>query len=203
MADAQIRTSVAMEGSTYEGVKTITGNYSIPLNKRLAAAKSGVLTVRTDDNTGSLTMNAGHGIITGDRLDVYWDVGGVKGSRRGMIVGTVAGNVVPIDGGAGDNLPVAASAITAMVPTVFNVTITGNNVQVLVLFSQRTGSIVFTQTDNTLIYGKTIHNAPDQEVWYTGNGVTNPLLGATVGKVYMSHGFTAGEGTVRAGVLTN
>jgi hypothetical protein len=90
-----------------------TGNSAEVASPTLAAAKTGTLTTRTDNDTGTLTMTAGHGITTGQTLDVYW----AGGQRRGMTVGTVATNSVPIDGGAGDNLPANTTAITAMVPT--------------------------------------------------------------------------------------
>lgn len=62
---------------------------------------AGTLTTRTDDDTGVLTMEDGHGIVTGNVVDVYWE----DGSRTGMDVGTVSTNTVQIDGGEGDNLP--------------------------------------------------------------------------------------------------
>ena len=71
----------------------------------------GTLTTRTDRNTGTLTMSPGHGITTGETIDIRWG----SLNRYNVVVGTVAGNSVPIDFGTGDILPLAASAITAVV----------------------------------------------------------------------------------------
>lgn len=95
----------------------------VDLDVELAPAKIGELTTRTDAETGTLTMDSGHGITTGARLDLYWlddeDTSAVAGSRRGITVGTVSGVTVPIgadNAGEGDDLPPVNTPITAMVP---------------------------------------------------------------------------------------
>jgi hypothetical protein len=92
--------------------RTVSADGFTVKDPTLAAAKVGQLTTRTDDNTGTLTMDSGHGITTGARLDLYW----TGGRRYNITVGTVATNSVPIDLGAGDALPANLTAITAMVP---------------------------------------------------------------------------------------
>ena len=75
-------------------------------------ASPGELTLRTDDNTGTITMNdAGHGITTGAKVDVYW-AGGVQ---YNVTVGTVSGASVPIDLGSGDDLPSEDTAVVVSV----------------------------------------------------------------------------------------
>jgi hypothetical protein len=72
----------------------------------------GVLTTRTDDATGTITMDdAGHRARTGSRLLVVWEAGGVKAGRYGVIAGAVSGALVPITSGKGDNLPAEGSAV--------------------------------------------------------------------------------------------
>lgn len=78
--------------------------------------KRGTLTLRTNDTVGELTMEASHGIATGNTIYLYWATGG-GGKRLAVTVGTVSGNVVPISGGTGDNLP----ALTDPVYVAFNV----------------------------------------------------------------------------------
>lgn len=70
---------------------------------------AGTLTTRTDNDTGTLTLSSGHGVMTGNTVDVFWN--DHANSRLGMTVGTVSGTSVPIDGGTGDNLPAAATAV--------------------------------------------------------------------------------------------
>lgn len=71
--------------------------------------KAGTLTTRTSDSVGTLTMDSGHGITTGQGLDLYWDDG--DGARIGMVVGTVSGDSVPVSGGAGFVLPSASTSV--------------------------------------------------------------------------------------------
>jgi hypothetical protein len=51
----------------------------------LPAGKAGTLTTRTNNTDGAATLSAGHGILTADVVDIYWD----GGCRYGAIVGTV------------------------------------------------------------------------------------------------------------------
>ena len=76
----------------------------------LLALKPGTLTTRTDDTIGVLTMASGHGVQTGDTIDIRW----VGGSRSGVVVGTVATNSVPISLGDGGVLPVVNTRITVL-----------------------------------------------------------------------------------------
>lgn len=85
---------------------TIRFDIALPAN---VAAQSGTLDSRTDDDTGVAGLAAGHGIETGDVVDVYWS-GGV---RYGMDA-TVSGNDVTLDGGAGDVLPAVSTAVTVV-----------------------------------------------------------------------------------------
>lgn len=165
----------------------------------LAPAKSGSLTTRTNNSDGTLTMSTGHGITTGARLDLYW----ATGSRRGITVGTVSGNSVPISSGTGDNLPTAATAITAMVPTLQAVpttdctTFTAWGTRLIKSNgeeSDQQGTFVLghgTFTEDAVVK----FNYPSTGVW---NGTacwndshmeSNPLAAATAWtKVYVSHG---------------
>jgi hypothetical protein len=163
----------------------------------LAAAKSGQLTTRTDDDTGELTMAPGHGITTGQRLDVFW----TGGHRRGMTVGTVAGDVVPIDGGSGDVLPANLTAITAQVPAEEAFNVVGNNLQFLAARASRRGAVSFCDSGNAEHLGFELNPTTGVDggyQWYTGSGVTNPISGDTIAKVFFSNGSTAGTSNIRA-----
>jgi hypothetical protein len=153
----------------------------------VAAAKTGTLTTRTDNDTGTLTMTGGHGIITGDTLDVFW----TGGSRRGMTVGTVATNSVPIDGGSGDNLPTAATAITAMVPEEVPFTVDGDEVVFLSVKSPAAGYVTFKDDADAIITAAVYQlDAGEGKVWYSASGETNPLAGKITSVAVFSHGST-------------
>lgn len=197
-------TKVRVLGTTYDDAVTVSADNAIKTIKSgIAAAKIGALTTYTDTNTGVLTMNAGHGFTNGARLDLYWTLAGVNYARRGMTVGTVATNSVPIDGGAGDDLPPDETPITAMVPTSEAVTLIGNNVQAIVAYSSKSALVVF--TDDSDVEKAAIHINGDgySYLWDSDSGVTNPLAGDSSTKIYFSHGYSGGTADVESVVMFN
>lgn len=154
----------------------------------IARAKNGSLTTRTDNDTGQVTLESGHGIATSDIVSVFWIENGVRGARRNMTVGTVAGNVVPIDGGSGDNLPTVNATITLHKPEEHVCVVTGNDVQIITVQSDAHGFAVFCKSDNTVLHAVEIDTPGGTYEWHTGSGISNPLAGAAVGEVHLSHG---------------
>lgn len=111
MPAAQIALNVTVGGVTIAKNWTRDGEHPNPYEVTLPVAQDGDLTTRTDDNTGVVTMDdAGHGIITGNKVDVYW----TGGMRYGMDA-TVSGTAVSLDGGAGANLPADESPVVCCV----------------------------------------------------------------------------------------
>lgn len=212
MAVATISNRLTVDGTTYTQAASVTADGVMRREKTgataLAAAKIGALTTRTSDTVGELTMAVGHAITTGQRLDIFWDVGDVKGARRGVVVGTVATNQVPFTGGAGDVLPADESAVTAQVPAEEEFLVTGNSVQFIFARATRRACVVFADASNVELHaiegdldGTTTTGNGYQ--WYTGNGLTNPLAGDAVAKVFLSNGDSAGTNNVVAGVGAN
>lgn len=156
-----------------------TNSGPIGLEDTLSSAKSGTLTTRTDNNTGELTMAAGHGITTGQIIDIYWD-GGVQ---RSVTVGTVATNAVPIDGGIGDNLPADETAITAVVQKSINLAIDGDNTDIIAIVLETTtktlrtaGNVQFLDAASDVIAEiDLVANVP--QVWDIEGGSSNPFTG--------------------------
>lgn len=202
----QFTHKLVVNGETYtmtqDMTDVVTGDW---LEEIISPAKAGVLTVRTDFNTGSLTMASGHGIGTGNRLDVHWvDADGINRHRRGMVVGTVASLVVPIDGGTGDNLPAAASVIAAMVPVPIPISTDATNWSIFgvkvepvagsgsvtakgVAFSLGVTSGSYTEGGFVLLNG-TIYTGTEANWQETLSG-TNPLEPAGgITNTFVSHG---------------
>lgn len=205
MATATIRNSMSVDGVTATQATTVVADGVTRIDKTgdnvLAAAKTGALTTRTDDDTGELTMDSGHGITTGARLDVYWD----GGARYGMTVGTVATNAVPIDGGAGDNLPADETDITAFVPIQEEMLVTGNNAQFAFAKSSKRGIVVWTTSapaNVKAVVDELEGTSGGGYQWFTGNGVTNPFAAAAVARVYFSNGDSSGTNSMVAGIGT-
>jgi hypothetical protein len=107
MPTGSIRIVGQVAGVSFDGTVDRTNTGGLPVEVALPAAVAGSLTTRTDDNTGVVTTVAAHGLTTSDKVDVFW----AAGCRYGMDA-TVAGLAVTVDGGAGDNLPIATTAVT-------------------------------------------------------------------------------------------
>ncbi len=71
----------------------------------------GSLTTRTDNTTGVITTTAAlHGAVVGEKLDLTWS----GGARTDVVVSAITANTITFSGGAGTNLPVQGTAITAV-----------------------------------------------------------------------------------------
>lgn len=182
---------------------TIEADVSIKLKKTLIAAKTGQLTTRTDNDTGTLTMTGGHGIVTADKIFIFWTdpTTGILMSRR-SIVGTVAVNSVPIDLGAGDNLPTNLTNVTVSVANSESVLVTGNSVTAIQFYAARNASVQVTDASDVELDAHTLE-AGEAYLWYTGSGVTSPLAGDAVAKVKFGNGDSAGTCAVEANFLYN
>ena len=188
------RASVA--GRTFPSVEVITADGAVIKEPTVAAAKIGQLTTRTDANTGELTMAASHGITTGARLDIYW----ATGSRRGVVVGTVATNAVPIDLGSGDDLPTNLTAITAMVPREEEFVVTGDDVSALAFYSNKLGTIVLAESDDGEVAFKVVGGATGTQqsyIWTASRDHVNPVASGDITKIFFSHGDSSASADMR------
>lgn len=181
---AQIRRSAEVAGLAFQASEVTDGSEgAFSLDPTLAAAKTGTLTTRTDNDTGTLTMADGHGITTGAKLDVYWD----GGARYNMTVGTVATNSVPIDGGSGDNLPASSTAITAMVPTSLALAFNGEDATTLAMQCKKARCVVSVFEDTTLSKAFVLDSG-QLVVWTSSDPLTNPLDGLdAITTIHFSH----------------
>jgi len=191
-------TSTALS-KTFTTVQTGTTTGGEVRDPTIGAAKSGSLTTRTDNNTGVLTMNTGHGITTGQRLDVYWS----DGLRYGMTVGTVSVNSVPIDLGGGDNLPVLNTAITAMVPQQEEFTVTAADLQFLAVTAPDRSSIVFADASDVTVKAVEVTDANNAYQWNSQFEATNPFGSTDVASVFISRATVTGTGQVSVVALDN
>ena len=169
---------------------TRTNSGTIALEDTLSAAKTGALTTRTDDNTGTLTMAASHGITTGQIIDIYW-AGGVQ---RSVTVGTVSVNEVPIDGGIGDNLPADETAITAVVQKSINLAIDGDSADIIAVILETNDKSLRTAANvqfkdaaaDVIAEIDLVTNVP--RVWDIEGGSANPFTGDPITNLKASQG---------------
>jgi len=195
MASVTYSLSIQGSGNSIQSQVVRTGSAPIGLDEVLPVARSGQLTTRTDNTTGTLTMSAGHGITTAAVIDLYW-TGGV---RYGVVVGTVATNSVPISGGAGDNLPANLTNITAQVQRIANVYIDGDNARLIAMELKtsdralRTAAhIGFFDTGNALITElDLVTNVP--LVYDIQSGIANPFTGNPITQLRITQAGTSAE----------
>jgi putative lipase involved disintegration of autophagic bodies len=185
-------------GESFTDNRTLTAKGMEVRRVELAAAKAGSLTTRTSNTVGEITALAGHGIVTGDVIDVYW----TGGSRRGVTVGTVATNALPITGGSGDNLPVASTSVTFSKRETDDFGFDGDDVAGIVVYCQKGSTVVFALSGGTEAFARVLGDG-GVYTWYPGNGTANPLAGAAVANLLLSQASTLAAQTVYVGVLLN
>lgn len=188
--DTAVTLAVTINGVRYEQAATIVSDSTELKSASVPAAKTGSLTTRTDDNTGVLTMTAGHGFITNDVVDVFWS----GGSRRGMVA-TVATNAVTVDGGTGDVLPATSTAITAMKPTSVPMAFAGDDLDALSVGCPLavSGWVVFKDSGGTVRATYRLPAGTRAKTWAKDLGITNPLASHTVATVEFSHDSTTAQ----------
>lgn len=194
MATSRLVISGNIAGMAVKATHARTEDGGDERNVAIAGAKTGTLSTRTNDTDGELTMEAGHGIETADKIDLYW----VGGRRYNVTVGVVDVNDVPISEGTGDNLPAQSTAITAMLPQVINLDFDADEVSVIGVQMPARGSVSFVET-------ATIEDQEDliaDELWQWDkfSGYTNPLAGHVVDEIRVSQAGTSAV-NVRVGVL--
>jgi hypothetical protein len=193
--------TASLDSVAFVGRNTDSGDSLESAAPSVPAAKIGSLTTRTDNDTGTVTMNSGHGFITGNKIDLFWD----GGSRRAMDA-TVTVNSVVLDGGAGDVLPAAASAVTAMKPTEVLMDLDGDEAVALAVKAPRGGFVVFVDDGAADIANATYTIASGSDAgdsWSADSGETNPLATKTVTKVKFSHGYSGAAVDMQASVVLN
>lgn len=192
VVSAQFSSTIVDGGEQFSENVTITGDAKVVANPTVLAAQPGVLTTRTDGVTGTLTMtNSSHGIVTGQRIDIYW----TGGQCWGATVGTVSGTSVPfatVQGGTA--LPIATTAVKVGIPIKTEIALDGEDVQSFFLYTTVAGYFVWTEsgTDGPATYV----GASRLSSWKSGDAATNPILAkTTITGIWMSHSDITGPAT--------
>lgn len=194
-------TTVIKSSRTYSSPTTITSTGEIEQITNTGTAKTGTLTTRTDNTSGTLTMSSGHGIQTGDKIDIYWS----GGKRYNVTVGTVSTNSVPISSGSGDNLPVATTTLTAMVATALTFGLDGDEAEAILCASspgiRATISFFATSTLELAVNLDASNNYV--YFWDEPSGITNPVAGDAITSVKITHESSTTAAVVEAYALYN
>jgi hypothetical protein len=197
MPTASINVTASIGGLSIQSSISRTGAGSIAQEVTVPVAKAGSLTTRTDDNTGVATLSTGHGIVTSDVVDVYW-TGGV---RYGMAA-TVATNAVTLDGGAGDNLPAADTAVKLCKQVVLDVDFDGDKLETIAVNSSQAGHAVFEDSADAVLLAQSL-SANELWFWASDMGIAIPITGNPVDQVKLSNSSTTLAATVKLAIVYN
>lgn len=205
-----VQHSVTIGGKSFSQQRSVVGEGEVARQKDLPAAKAATLTTRTDDDTGVITVAAGVGaqFSVGERVDVYWDVGGVKGHRRGMLVSSIAVDAITVgtvggDIGAGDIFPAAASVVQLAKSVLGEFRVDGDDVAVLAFASDARAIIVLTEADGVEDYFVHMPEVGSARMWDKNEGTVNPIAAKVIARAYMSHNDTTTTKAVKVGVVFN
>ena len=159
----------------------------------LAVAQPAILTTRTSDTAGTITMDSGgHTITTAAIIDIYDNVGGTV--SYDATVGTVSGTSVPFTLAKGDVLPIATSVIAVALRTTINTTIDGDAIVMIGIEAKSTDASSTTaahlQFDDTgaaeIAEIDLVANVP--KIWDITGGDTNVFTGNPITACYASNG---------------
>jgi len=199
-----IRISGSMGGLSIETTVTREGSGGVPpQEKSLPKADAGTLSTRTNDTDGTLTLGSGHGVATGNKIDIFWtDANGNLKCAYGATVGTVAGNSVPFTGASGDVLPALDSAITADVQTALDCDFDGDKLKMILAKSDRNGNLIFEDSGNAVLDHATLL-ATEPYFYYSGAGQTNPLSGNPVDEIRVTNADSVNAATFQMNGIYN
>lgn len=194
-------------GRNYNNDISIVSEAGTPWSPNVPKAWAGQLTTRTDANTGVVTMtDPAHAIPNGSKVMVYWEddvVSHLPGRRRFMSVTAVAGALVSLDLGAGDNFPtVLTNVIVCKMEQVNVVAIGADVVGLTAAAGGAECSFVFHDgAAAELLYIPLV--AQDCYVYTSEMGIANPLAGVTTATVWCAHNNTLASQVCAGAVFFN
>ena len=191
--------TVQSAGVSIQKTITRTGDGLITREVSLPAAKAGTLTTRTDNDTGVVTVASGHGILDTDNVDLYW----ATGRRYGVDVTAVTATTISIDAGAGDNLPIATTAVTIVKQVTINVAIDGDAAKVIALSMEFVSASITDDGHATFkdAAADSIANldleANTPQIYDVAGGQSNPFTGDPITVCYASNGCSSEAATLK------
>jgi hypothetical protein len=194
MITATIQQTAGVGGLSIQGNVSRNGDSQVGYSSdpALPVALAGELTTRTDEDTGVVTLAEGHGLTDADTVDVFWD----GGLRYGLSITGYDATTINIDGGAGDDLPLAETVVAVAEPVAVPWPFAGDDVVLIAAGCAQRASVRF--LDDVPSVQLALDLAAG-EVWSWATGSANPLDSVDVVSLLVSNGDTATEAIVRVG----
>ena len=177
----------SIAGIQASGIITRSANGGIAQNPELPAGKAGTQTAWTDANTFSITA-PGHTLVGGDKVMVFWSESGAPKMHHNATVGVVAGDVVPLDLGSGDNMPYSPGLAVVITKEVsIDVDFDGDLLQLIAVTALNRVGVRFVDSGSATL--KAVDN-PAGELWKWAKnaGEANPLTGNPVDSIKAANG---------------
>jgi len=192
MPNVRERRTITFEGDSFATDDTIPSGQDTGMDGvLLPAAKTGVLTTRTDDDEGVITLTAGHGFSTGT-YDIYW----LNGCRYGVTL-TISTNAATISGstGDGDVLPAADTAVTVAAPQSETFSVPASGAQTILVYAPAGKLRVSFRTSVPALVFTVNHKGTEPKTYFWGaaNGGASPLGSNAIATVFVSNGSTTAQ----------
>lgn len=186
-------------GLAMSGNALIEGDTANPYEMTVAAAIAGVLTTRTDANTGILTVASGHGITDADTVDLYDEDGALL--RKDVDVTATTATTISIDAGTGDDLPAEDEIVNVAKQQTLNCTIDGDAIQIIGILldvpgATTEGRILFEDAAGDDIADLTLV-AQAAQITHVAGGASNPFAGDPITAAKVSNGNTTLAGVLK------
>lgn len=179
MATGVVSISVSSANVSWSKSYTETGGGFQSHDLALPAGKAGTLTTRTDNDTAVLTLGAGHG-LTDETVAVAWD----GGKRTGMSITAHDSTTITVDGGSGDSLPIATTAvIVGKAVTAPDVNFDGDEASFLLVKCASRSFVDFLDADSASLFSREIAANFGGYYWAESSDVTRPITGNEVSSV--------------------
>ena len=199
--NAIIAQQAQIGGISVSASNTLSGNTQESYEATPVAGQDGTLTTRTDDDTGVVTCETGHGIETGDKVMIFWLDAGVRKSRTNMDA-SVATNAATVDGGDGDNLPTQDDDVVVAVQTDLGGAFDGDDLLAIVATSARDATLVFYDSGDVVLVKVEIY-AGSAWIWQSSQGTTTPITGNAVSYISIGCRDVDGETAFKLGLLAD
>lgn len=195
MPNATYGLSLSIGGVTIQPASVVrSGDHPNVFEVPLPVGAAGTLSTRTDNDTGVVTA-AGHTLLVGNKVNVFWS----GGRRYGMTVSAVAGNDVTVgtlagEVGAGDAFPAQGTAVVITKQVQINSQIDGDEIEIIGVIAessnpastakahvdmQDSGNVTVRQFDLT---------ANQPQIHDIAGGAANPYTGNQIEKTLAANG---------------
>lgn len=203
MPDIKATLELSALGMGFSRKVAVLHNNAVQAAPTLPRAKKCKLTDRTDDTTGKLLFEGDHGLILGNKIDVYFThfeepiTGPIGSVRVNAEVLSIDGEEVAFSSGVGDPLPPLATRASASKPVEEPFAPTILLMQALLvrnssnLFEANLGGqraiVRFVSSMDEDLLTVIVKGYDDAFIWLKGLGLPNPLGATAPNRVFISH----------------